>query len=140
MVIGVLQFELVIDASRSLKDKRRVVKSLKDRLHRDHLVSVAEVEALEIWNLAVMAVALVSRDAPYVNTVLDRILDKINSLPDARLRDYTRDILDAGQLPGADVAEDGSPLWTESERRNDDDDNNNEDTGRTNEGRGTLST
>lgn len=138
MVIGVLQFELVIDASRSLKDKRRVVKSLKDRLHRDHLVSVAEVEALEIWNLAVMAVALVSRDAPYVNTVLDRILDKINSLPDARLRDYTRDILDAGQLPGADVAEDGSPLWTESERRNDDDDN--EDTGRTNEGRGTLST
>src|SRR5512147_352138 len=103
MVIGVLQFELVIDASRSLKDKRRVVRSLKDRLHRDHLVSVAEIGALEVWNLAVMGLALVSRDAVYVNSVLDRIIAKLNSLPDARLRDYTRDVLDADQLPGTEV-------------------------------------
>jgi uncharacterized protein YlxP (DUF503 family) len=127
MVIGVLQFELVIDASRSLKDKRRVVRSLKDHLHREHLVSVAEVGAPDIWNLAVMGLALVSRDAPYVNSVLDRILEKLTSLPEARLRDYARDILDADQLPGTDVAEDGSPLWTDAERRPEEDDQGSND-------------
>ena len=111
----------MIDAAQSLKDKRRVVRSLKDRLHRDHLVSVAEVGALEIWNLAVMGLALVSRDAAYVNAVLDRIILKLGSLPDARLRDYSRDVFDADQVPGTEVAEDGSPLWTEAERRQDDD-------------------
>lgn len=120
MVIGVLQFELVIDAARSLKDKRRVVRSLKDRLHRDHLVSVAEIGALDIWNLAVMGLALVNRDSVYVHSVLDRILDKLRSLPDARLRDYSRDVLDADQLPGTDRTDDGEPLWTEDERRDDD--------------------
>jgi uncharacterized protein YlxP (DUF503 family) len=123
MVIGVLQFELVIDASRSLKDKRRVVKSLKDRLHREHMVSVAEVGALEVWNLAMMGLALVSRDSLYVNTVLDRILNKLRSLPDARLRDYTRDILDADSLPGTEVTDEGEPLWTDAERREADDAN-----------------
>jgi uncharacterized protein YlxP (DUF503 family) len=119
MVIGVLQFELVIDAAQSLKDKRRVVRSLKDRLHRDHLVSVAEVGSLEVWNLASMGLALVSRDAAYVNSVLDRILEKLRALPDARLRDYAREVLDPDQVPGAEHAEDGSPLWTEDERRAD---------------------
>lgn len=122
MVIGVLQFELVIDASRSLKDKRRVVKSLKDRLHREHMVSVAEVGSLEIWNLATMGLTLVSRDAGYVNAVLDRVLLKLQDLPDARLRDYSREVLDPDQVPSADVDEDGQPLWTEDERRQTDDD------------------
>jgi uncharacterized protein YlxP (DUF503 family) len=130
MVIGVLQFELVIDASESLKDKRRVVRSLKDRLHRDHLVSVAEIGALEIWNLAVMGLAIVSRDAGYVNPVLDRIVAKLGSLPEARLRDFTRDVLNADQLPGTEVAEDGSPLWTDAERRDDNADHDTPDTQR----------
>ena len=43
MVVGILQFELLVPGATSLKDKRRVVKSVKDRLHREHLVSVAEV-------------------------------------------------------------------------------------------------
>lgn len=120
MVIGVLQFELVIDAARSLKDKRRVVRSLKDRLHREHMVSVAEVGSLEIWNLATMGLALVSRDAPYVNGVLDRILAKLRELPEAHLRDYAREVLDPDQVPAAEHAEDGSPLWTEEERRDTD--------------------
>lgn len=117
MVIGVLQFELVIDASRSLKDKRRVVKSLKDRLHREHMVSVAEVGALEVWNLARMGLALVSRDAGYVNAVLDRILAKLSALPDARLRDYAREVIDPDRLACTEFTDEGEPLWTEDERR-----------------------
>lgn len=129
MVIGVLQFELVIDASESLKDKRRVVKSLKDRLHREHMVSVAEVGALEIWNLAMMGLAVVSRDAAYANTVLDHVLAKLTSLPDARLRDYSREVLDPDQSPVGDVTDEGQPLWTEDERREPTDDSNPGDDG-----------
>ena len=117
MVIGVLQFELVIDASRSLKDKRRVVKSVKDRLHRDHLVSVAEIGALEVWNVARLGLAFVSNDAGYVNMVLDRILQKLRTLRNARLGDFTRETLDSDQLPGGMLGDDGKPLWTEEERR-----------------------
>ena len=48
MKIAVLQFDLSIHDAESLKDKRRIVQSLKDRLHRDHLVSIAEVEVLPV--------------------------------------------------------------------------------------------
>ncbi len=54
MFIAILQFHLMIDGSTGLKDKRRVVRSIKDRLHKDHMVAVAEVDDLETWNLATM--------------------------------------------------------------------------------------
>lgn len=116
MKIGILQFELEVPDSRSLKDKRRVVKSLKDRLHREHMVSVAEVGALEIWNRALMGLSCVSADGAYLRSVMSRIVDKLGALPDATLVAYTMDVLDAEQsLPDTD--EDGRPLWTPEERR-----------------------
>lgn len=117
MIIGVLQFELFIPGSTSLKDKRRVVRSLKDRLHRDHLVAVAEVGALDLHNVALMGLVLVSNSVGYVNSVLDRVLAKINALHDARLGEVRREILDADCLP----TDEGEPLWTEEERRGGDD-------------------
>lgn len=113
MIIGVLQFELFIPGSTSLKDKRRVVRSLKDRLHREHLVAVAEIGALDLHNVSLMGLVLVSNSVGYVNSVLDRVLAKINALHDARLGEVRREILDADHLP----TEEGEPLWTEDERR-----------------------
>lgn len=116
MKIGLLQFELYIDDAASLKDKRRIVKSLKDRLHREHLVSVAEVGDQEIWNRATIGVAAVSGDGAYLRAMLESIVRKAASLGDARLGTYDMDVVDATDLAG-DLAEDGTPLWTESERR-----------------------
>jgi uncharacterized protein YlxP (DUF503 family) len=90
MVITVLQFELIIPHSESLKDKRRVVKSLKDRLHREHMVCVAELAALDNIRTAVMGVACLSSSAPYASEVLDRIMEKLKGLHDARLGEVTR--------------------------------------------------
>lgn len=90
MVIIVLQFELIIPHSESLKDKRRVVKSLKDRLHREHMVCVAELGALDNIGVAVMGVACLSSSAPYASEVLDRIVEKLKGLHDARLGELTR--------------------------------------------------
>ncbi|MBL0922051.1 MAG: DUF503 domain-containing protein [Phycisphaerales bacterium] len=117
MLIGVLQFELIVPESRSLKDKRRVVKSVKDRLHREHLVSVAEVEALDHHRIAVMGLALVSNSSVYIHSVFDRILHKLSTLEGARLGEATREVLHGDQLPTAFQTDEGEPLWTDDERR-----------------------
>jgi len=111
MVVGVMQFELHLPGSRSLKDKRRVVKSLKDRLHRHHMVSVAEIEGLDHPRIAMMGLSMTSNDARVIHSSFDRIVEKLRALRDARLDSVTREVLDADQLPSAES------LWDESEKR-----------------------
>lgn len=117
MFVGVLQIELIVPGSLSLKDKRRVVKSLKDRLHREHLVSVAEVGALDHQRVALLGVGLVGASGERIGATFDRILQKVRAIPDARLGDVARDIVPCEAITVADRMEDGSPLWTEDERR-----------------------
>lgn len=119
MVIGILQFEVLVHDSRSLKDKRRVVKSIKDRLHREHMVSVAEVGALDHQRLALMGLSVVSNSASHVNVVLDRITAKLRAMTDAELGDVRRDIIhgeggDGGEEAAGDV---DSVEWTEDDSR-----------------------
>lgn len=116
MHVGILQFELVIPGSVSLKDKRRVVKSLKDRLHRAHLVSVAEVGALDHHRIALMGVAMVSNSVVHIEATFDRILDKVRALGIAHLGEVSREVLSGGVGSGM-AGEDASDLWTETERR-----------------------
>jgi len=114
MFVGILQFELLVRGSGSLKDKRRVVKSVKDRLHREHQVSVAEVGALEDHTLAIMGLAVVTNSAKYANDVLDHVTAKLRGLIDAELGDTRREII--GGQPIDDQAGE-EPLWTEDDRR-----------------------
>lgn len=99
MVVGLLQFDLIIHDAISLKDKRRVVSSLKDRLHREHLVSIAEVGDPDLLNHARLAVAVVARDGKRAGEILDHIVDKLRSLHDAEAEHVTRHMLHAQQLP-----------------------------------------
>lgn len=94
MVLAILQFDLHIRGSESLKDKRRVVNSVKDRLHHDHMVSVAEVGALESLTVARMGLALATNDVKYAAQTLDRITAKLRALHDAELGDTRREILE----------------------------------------------
>ena len=66
MIVGTLRVRLLIREARSLKDKRQVVKSIKDRLRNHFNVSVAEVEAQDSRQLAVLGMALVSNEAHHV--------------------------------------------------------------------------
>ena len=93
MIIGVLQVELLIDGSQSLKDKRRVVLSLKDRLHRRYCVSVAEVGSVESHRTAVLGITLASSSEPTCRSVLDKILDRIRIQRGCVLNDHTTEIL-----------------------------------------------
>jgi uncharacterized protein YlxP (DUF503 family) len=69
-VVGVLTLELRIEHAHSLKEKRHVVKSLKERLRNKFNVSVAEIDDMDLHNSAVLAVATVSPSRPFAENVL----------------------------------------------------------------------
>lgn len=107
MIVGVLQAELRIEWARSLKDKRTVARSLKDRLHREHQVSVAEVGAQEVHNTLLLGVAAAGSSAGQVASTLDTVEDKLAHHPEARLVACQREVLRgwAGELTGGAFAE-----------------------------------
>jgi len=92
-VIGVLQFSLLIRGSRSLKEKRRVVRSVKDRYRARHNVSIAEVDDQEMINKATLAVAMAGSDRDYVAAALNKIVEQLRFHPDAELLDQILEIL-----------------------------------------------
>ncbi|HVS34644.1 MAG TPA: DUF503 domain-containing protein [Gemmataceae bacterium] len=88
MFVGSLRVRLLIRESRSLKDKRQVVRSIKDRLRNGFNVSVAEVDALDHRQLAVLGFAMVGAEAGHVKTTLEQILAALRSHPIAELLDH----------------------------------------------------
>ena len=93
MVVGVLQLELSIGDAMSLKDKRRVIKSLKDRIAHGHNVSIAEVGALDEHRRSIMGVAMVANDHGYVEGALSKLVDFVRSVPSVDLIDYQIDLM-----------------------------------------------
>jgi uncharacterized protein YlxP (DUF503 family) len=93
MTVGVLQVEIAIPDAFSLKDKRRVVKSLKDRIAHGHNVSIAEVGALDEHRRSILGVAMVSNDSRYVRGALDKLVDFVRLTPQVSLIDYQIEML-----------------------------------------------
>jgi uncharacterized protein YlxP (DUF503 family) len=85
MIVGTLQVRLLLREARTLKDKRQVIKSIKDRLHNHFNVSVAEVEELDNRQLAVLGMAMVSNEAHHLKTALGQIVEALRSHPVAEL-------------------------------------------------------
>lgn len=85
MVVGLLTFRLAIFEAMSLKDKRRVVKSLKDKLAHRHNISIAEVDDLDHRQAATIGVAMISNDARHVEGALSKIVDEVRAFPHASL-------------------------------------------------------
>ena len=78
MIVGVARWELALAGCQSLKDKRRIVRSLKDRLHERCRVSAAEVDHHDLWQRAAIAAAVVSPDRRHAEEVLtscDRLVE-----------------------------------------------------------------
>jgi uncharacterized protein YlxP (DUF503 family) len=78
--IGVLTLELRLESSHSLKEKRHVVQSLKDRLRHKFNVAVAEIDYQDLWQRAVIAAVTVSPDREHAGKVLQSVEDDAASL------------------------------------------------------------
>lgn len=92
MIVGTLQVRLLIREARSLKDKRQVVKSIKDRLRNGFNVSVAEIEEQDNRQLAVLAFAMVSNETHHVKTALGQIVQALRGHPVAEFLDHEMEI------------------------------------------------
>ena len=79
-VIGVLTLELLLEDSHSLKDKRHVVQSLKDRLRNKFNVAVAEIDYQDLWQRAVLAAVTVSSDHGHAERVLQSVEEEAAAL------------------------------------------------------------
>lgn len=71
--IGVLTLEILLQNAHSLKDKRHVVKGLKDRLRSKFNVAVAEIDYQDLWQRAAVAVVTVASDHGHAESVLQRV-------------------------------------------------------------------
>jgi uncharacterized protein YlxP (DUF503 family) len=92
MTVGSLRVRLLLRQARTLKDKRQVVSSIKDRLRQRFNVSVAEVEAQDQRQLAVLGVAMVGNEASHVRTTLQQIVEALRAHPVAEFLDHEMEI------------------------------------------------
>lgn len=74
MPIGLLTLEIHIPDAQSLKDKRQVIRSLKDRLRAHFNVAVAEMDFQDVWQRSVVGVVTISNDAHHLEQSLQAIL------------------------------------------------------------------
>lgn len=80
MVIGILRIDLYMNGNRSLKAKRQTLKSLIQRIKsRFNNVSVAEVGSHDLWQKATIGISFVGNESRFVNSVLDRVTQFIES-------------------------------------------------------------
>ena len=105
MFVGVARIVIQIPSARSLKDRRSVVRSFKDRVRSRLRVSVAEVGDVESWQVATLGVAVVSRDRVRCDEALSHATSMARSLSEAVLADVRTEIIPFGR------AGDGLAPW-----------------------------
>jgi uncharacterized protein YlxP (DUF503 family) len=93
MTVGSCKIELRIPGCDSLKAKRRIIKSLKERVQARFAVAIAEVARLDDWQRATLGVACVSNDSRLVDAVLSKVVNWIELSGDVLLLDYDIDIV-----------------------------------------------
>ena len=96
--IGVLTLELHIVGAHSLKEKRHVVKSLKDRLRSRHNVSVSEIDYQDVWQRSLVSAVIVSASRPHAEAVLRSVEDDAASILGGMLVSTTIEWVDSEPL------------------------------------------
>jgi uncharacterized protein YlxP (DUF503 family) len=93
MIVGLCTLELHLPDGHSLKAKRQILLSLKDRLRDKFNVSVAEVGEQDLWQKAVLGIACVANEKGYVNQVLDQAVNLVRSVPAVELVRFRIELL-----------------------------------------------
>jgi len=93
MVVGLCSVELHLSGVTSLKEKRRIVKSLLQRLHNRFNVSAAEVDYQDYWQKACIGLACVGNEGRYINEVLQQSVNFVEQFSGAEVINYSIEIL-----------------------------------------------
>ena len=91
--MGILTLELVVYEALSLKDKRRAIKSVKERIKNRFNVSAAEVGHLDSRQRATLGLAMISNDAKHVHSCFDRIVELVRKCGSVSLLEFEKEML-----------------------------------------------
>ncbi len=91
MVVGILSVHGFIRESRSLKEKRKVVSSIKDRLASKFNISIAEVDYQESHQQVGLGISMVGTDHQFVDSALNQVINHLRLHPVMELFDYQID-------------------------------------------------
>lgn len=94
MTVGVSSFELHLHSSRSLKDKRRVVKSLVDRIHQRFRVSIAETDFHDLHQRAEISMAAVTNGESEMEMLMEEVRNLVEAVPELYLTRWDPQILE----------------------------------------------
>lgn len=93
MVVGVLTVELFIGEAHSLKEKRRVLKSVIDRIKTRYNVSAAEIGAMDTWQRSTLGLSIISNEQAYVHKIFAAIISFIEVQGTLTVIDYQIQLL-----------------------------------------------
>lgn len=88
MFVGIVRLELHLPACTSLKDKRSIVRGLKDRIRERVHAAVAEVEFQDLWQRTALGVSVVSGESHHVREMLDSVRRLVEGTYGAELIDW----------------------------------------------------
>ncbi len=93
MLVGICKVVISIPESFSLKEKRKVKRSIIDKVRARFNVSIAEVESQDIWNELVLGISMISTESKHIYEVMSEVIKVIEEYKEAELVDYEIDIL-----------------------------------------------
>jgi hypothetical protein len=93
MPVGLLTLELRITEARSLKDKRQILRSLKDRLRRKFNIAIAELDFHDVWQSSTIGIVTLSNAEQHVEESLQHVLAESHRILGRVLIDHSIDFL-----------------------------------------------
>ncbi len=93
MIIGICRVEMFFPNLQSLKDKRRVLKSILSKLRQKYNVSIAEIDDHDKWQKTTLAAVCVSNNSGFANRILDRIVKELENEKEGYLIGYKVEII-----------------------------------------------
>jgi uncharacterized protein YlxP (DUF503 family) len=93
MIVGILWIDIRLGSSSSLKDKRRIIKSLTSRIRSSFNVSVSEVNCQDLWQRSELGVAFLTNEVRFTQSVLGKIMDFVEREKDIMVIDSKIEIV-----------------------------------------------
>ncbi|MCM8785894.1 MAG: DUF503 domain-containing protein [Candidatus Omnitrophica bacterium] len=97
MFVGTLKFDIIIPSSTSLKDKRRVIQSLQNKIKSKFNVSIAEVDYQDKWQRAVIGLCFVNSEKKEIESICEKIKEIIFDNGELFIIDELKEIIYFGE-------------------------------------------
>src|SRR5260370_20175649 len=97
MVVGVCRITLMVGESHSLKEKRMVLRRIKDRVRQKYNVAIAEVGDQDLWQSAQLGFAVVSNERGFTQAMVQKVLAFVEALAVAKITDDEQDYVVYGE-------------------------------------------